>query len=112
MNLETLIKEVLELDEKATKGPFYTGHMSEDYDTRDMHEQENGLLVCETISTINFNCFSHYRTSAPKLARALLIATSTLKNIIDVERFSEDKKSEIERDCENTLAEIEKIAGE
>lgn len=79
MNLETLIKEVLELDEKPPH-----------------------LLDVEEF-------YNKCRTSAPKLARALLKAIGTLKIIDESDSFYSTKQCDLAHEA---LAEIEKIAGE
>lgn len=93
-----LINEVLELDKNATPGPW----------TRD---------VSIPIRAENRALLHHYRTSAPKLAKALQVAIEALKNTASIRQpYREDETdfgiTKESKEATEALAEIEKIIGE
>lgn len=70
MTAQELIAKVLELDAKATKGPW--GHSWDSNDLR--FELVGGILqsIGEIIEENNTKLVEHYRTAAPILARLCL----------------------------------------
>jgi hypothetical protein len=79
MNILDLAKQTKALAEKATPGPYYVGHMSEEYDTLDIHESEKGVLVAESVGANDFKFWNHTRTAAPALADAVIEMVEALK---------------------------------
>lgn len=67
-NIDEVIEAVLELDAKATKGPW--SH-AKDIPNDEANETNNLALV------------EHYRTSAPKLAKALRVAMDLVNHCDD-----------------------------
>lgn len=107
-NIDKLISEVLELDEKAHKPRWWVGHISESHDNAADIDSEDGA-VCDNVYTDhNRNLIIHYRTSAPKLARALQVAIEGLHNCAANNRYLFDS----EPDAYKALDEIERILGE
>lgn len=90
MKIEDIAKQVLELDEKATKEPWYAvlearevvstwenkSWRSEGYTVspdKERHGWEtDGGCPGYSLSKLNADCIADYRTSAPVLARAVL----------------------------------------
>lgn len=78
MTLDELISEVLELDEKATKGPWTRNILGK---ITILNEREN---------LTNHELIYHYRTSAPELARRCKIMKEALHLVL--ERYGHNPK--------------------
>lgn len=87
LNLPALKK----LCDEATPGPYYVGHMSEEYDTLDVHESKDGLLVADTVRNADFQFWNAARTALPQLIEEVEATNRALKKAMD---FSEKNQEE------------------
>jgi len=83
----TLLKEIderLAVCAKATAGPYYVGHTSEEYDTLDVHESKDGLLVAETMRNCDFHFLNASRNQREGELAALKVAVEAIERIFEI----------------------------
>jgi hypothetical protein len=112
-----LCKEVLELDAMATKGPWKITRGDDDFREEFRVESFTSIIAGNSrepklLKRENAKAIAHYRTSAPKLAKACQVMMLRLQDIIETQTFLGDKESFLEMECKETLDEVDKIMGE
>lgn len=80
--MKTYADTCLERAEKATEGPWHTGHLSEvRFDHADIDSATGETIAEDVFGTYNRVFIAHSRTDVPELARRLKVACELLRDI-------------------------------